>query len=796
MNRFAFKHAVRAASSKLTADFFPVHTANIPVLQQARGAQAENDSAQPRFTEQIFDHTRIASLSAAELKQFIVSRGWNTSSGGSIMLSGKGRTHNILKQEVLAKIAETLTSDNGSGASGTALMVRDGEDLFATSADLVAGSCDGWNTTCLPNIRTPERSLEILSKLGAQVLQYHSQSLLRPNRITKWAQFDVELIPRISFQGHVIANEPCVAMLLSHVARAPPELNLAEVCHAAGANIVGLQVQSVARGRAIRGEIVGYAGRLGEGQLRDELLSLTSCLAVQETIASSSDNEPCWQVRLGQAKSGKVFTFLGSKLHPSLTVKNMERLDRILGSNATAQIGRDSIIAPKERRELLDAELDRLGRTVPEVTKKLFSSAPLRVASPGRCAENFVSFGMPGLLVGSGMAISSASGGALWESFQRHGFYLYGNIGQTLCMRGYILGSPSQKDFDRSCACYQNIARLFEQVHIRVDPGPSSVMRMKSVPEALSHAGKEGAQAVVFFSRTNGCYYMAKQACLQVRPPGLHHLASQWVDLSRPHHQAAALKNIVLQLCAKLGHTPFILQNSECASSGNDNLVCGMDVCHMQNSQTGEMSHVIGGIHLQQTSGEVLDSWLCHGRIQGESIPDSVWKKALTKEVCSDRKVMVHRDGRFTNTEKDFLEQHARAIDAAGPIGLVEIVKHAGGTPRMYAGSENAPSGSCLILSQTECILTSGSCKSTGTRNPLHIRLVGDVRDESIKNVAEDIHRLSFISYGSLYSTPRLPVSTKTADMAAYVHASFSTQTCNAEYDSMLVSQGKQQYWL
>eukprot|EP00931_Biecheleriopsis_adriatica_P046866 TRINITY_DN26965_c0_g1_i1.p1 TRINITY_DN26965_c0_g1~~TRINITY_DN26965_c0_g1_i1.p1 ORF type:complete len:787 (-),score=104.81 TRINITY_DN26965_c0_g1_i1:32-2392(-) len=786
MRLFAFKDAVRA-SCRLSADFFPVHIADIPVLQQAgRRGQAESI---PSAVEK-FDPAQISSLSSKELKQFVVSHGWSVSAGGDIVLSGKGRTHSVLQQEVLAKIA---AENKKAQTAGPAITVSDAGDVFATSADLTDWSCDGWSPTRLSEVR----ALEISSKLAAQVLQHQAQHLQRPSRTTRWANFDVELVPRVAFQGQVIALEPCVGIMLSHTARAPPELNLAEICGSFGSKIVGLQVRSVTRGRENRGEIAGYAGRLGEGQLRDKLLSLTSCAEVRETIASSPDDEPCWQVRLG--KAGKVFTFLGSKLQPCLTPKNMERLDRMLGCNASAQIGRDSILPPRERQELIDAELERLNSSAPEVTKKLFAPSPRRVADPGQCAENFVSFDEPGFLVGEGRAISSVNGGALWSSLQRHGLYLYGGIGRTLCMRGYILGSSSQKDFDRSCASFHSIAQLFKQLHIEVDGSPSHVTRVASVAEALSHAEMEGAQAAVFFSRTNACYHAAKEACLQARPPGLQHLASQWIDLARPSHQAPALKNIVLQLCAKLGHTPYILQGRPEGASGGggDDLICGMDVCHMHNPQSGEMSHVMGGIQLQQASGEVLDSWLCKGKIHGESIPDSVWEKALTKEVCSGRKVIVHRDGRFTNSEKEFLARHAASIGAAGPIGLVEIVKHAGGTPRMYTGSDNAPSGSCLIFSETECILTSGSCKSTGTRNPLLIRLVGGSTPTlSIKSVAEDIFRLSFVSYGSLYSIPRLPVSTKTADLTAYVHASLSTQALGNEANSILVSQGKQQYWL
>lgn len=806
MKRFTLKQTTQAikqttqptrtlrASCPLSADFFPIRTTDIPVLHQVGQLQSETGAVTLPTTRE------ISGFSLNELKQFIVSRQWNTSQGGDIKLSGKDRTLKILQQEVLAKIASVGESKPNNANSHRDLIVSDAGDIFATSADLMPWSCDGWSMADLPAMRAPEKCLEILSKLGAQVLQHQSGLVSRPVRTTKWGNFKVQLVPKILFQGHVIAEEPCVRMTLSHVARGPPELNLAEICGTAGDSIVGLQIQTTTRGRGSRGEIVGHAGNLGEGKLRDKLLGLSSCPEMRASIESASDHEPCWRVRLGHGKSGKEFTFLGSKLRPTLIPANLQRLDRIMGYEASAQIGRDSIIPPKERKGFLDAELARISKSVPKVTKTLFPSAPSRIASPGTCAERFISFDEPKLLVGKGK--STAAGGALWANMARNGLYLYGDIGKTLDMRGYILGSPSQRDVDKAHDTFRSITQIFGQMHIKADAEPSRVKNVKSVPEALAHAEKEGAQAVVLFSRSVQGYQTAKQACLKIRPPGLHHLASQWVDLSRPPHKEPALKNIVLQMCAKLGHIPYILQSSENQSSAPKELICGIDVCHMQNPKSREMYHVTGGIQLQQRSGEMLNSWLFNGRIQGESIPDSIWMKALTKDMCSGQKVVVHRDGRFTTSEKEFLAQHAKDINAAGPIGLVEIVKYAGGTPRMYSGSDNAPGGSCLVLSETECILTSGSYRSNhGTRNPLLVRIVGSTSTEttsglSIKRVAEDIFRLSFLSYASLYLTPRLPVSTKTADMAAYVHASFSSQGSSGGLNSILVSHGKQQYWL
>merc|ERR1712217_451518 len=118
-------------------------------------------------------------------------------------------------------------------------------------------------------------------------------------------------------------------------------------------------------------------------------------------------------------------------------------------------------------------------------------------------------------------------------------------------------------------------------------------------------------------------------------------------------------------------------------------------------------------------------------------------------------------------------------------FGLVEIVKHAAGTPRMYQGKGNAPAGSFLRLSKTEGMLTSGSYKGKGTRNPLLVRVASSdpsiAPAVSVQDAAEDIFRLSALSYATLYHAPRLPVTTNTADKVAYFHASLAKDTADSK---------------
>mmetsp|Transcript_74975 Transcript_74975/g.160541 ORF Transcript_74975/g.160541 Transcript_74975/m.160541 type:complete len:836 (-) Transcript_74975:75-2582(-) len=818
-----FRRLPSQAGTVISADIFPVCTADIPVLWRLRveeaapsvgsgggglaGARAlQRVAAAP--AQRVDPASQISSLSAKELRSFVQKRRWSVSTGGDIVLSGKGRTRELIEREVVAKLLEEAQEGGPSARKSEPSLTVEGCDgtLFATSEDLAAWHCAGWQAA----VESP--GTEVLSKLAAEVLQRQSRlaDATRSPRWSRWASYDVPLLPIFSWRGSAIGTDPCVALLVSHVARPPPELNLAEICGGLGDAVTGLEIQVSPSGR--RGVIVGFAGRLGEGGLREELLGLTASEEMREAIKSCADYEPCWRVRLGRFRGDKSLTYLGSKLRPLLTMSNMERMDRVMGRQASSQVGRDSILPPGERRRLVDGELERLQRDTPAIAATLFPTPPTRVSSlagPGgsRFADRFLSFQAPRLSVGDGRKVSSgAGGGALWSALQAHGLYRYEpGLGRGVRMRGYVLGkAPVGRDLVRGKLALEGIASLLRQVHLEVDTGNSLVSPATSVDAALAAAERDQAQAVVFFAATgsDGWYFEAKEKCLRQSAPGLQHLASQWIDLSRPDHKRPALLNVALQLCAKLGHTPYVLDVDE-RNHRADPLLCGLDVCHLQ-AQGGGMVHMIAGLQLRCGNGEVEQSWVCQGRIEGESIPASVLRTVVSKEACAGREVVIHRDGRFTNEEKEFLAQHAEEVGALGPFGLVEIVKYAGGTPRMYAGDGNAESGSFLRLSDTECILTSGSCRAQGTRNPLLLRVVGSGSGKapslSIEAAAEDIFRLSLVSYGSLYNSPRLPVTTKTADKAAYFHA--SSDICKRarlparQREPVLMSQGRQQYWL
>lgn len=747
--------------------------------------------------------SHIKDLSPKDLKRFVQQRGWGAASGGDVELSGRGRTHAVIQAQVLAKLraeaAEKLEADHH--APWPTVVASDGSSNFATSEDLEPWHCTGWEVAA-------DASEDVCARLGTTLLgrlSARSSAAGRrlPSRRTRWANFDLELRPDVCYRARLVGGEPCVAILVSHAVKLPPELNLAELCGGVPERIDGLEV--ISQPHRMGGRVVGFAGRLGD--IRHELLALDLSKAAREAIVAAPAHEPCWRVKVQRTSS--VLTFLGSKLQPRLTSGNVEMLDRARGIPSGSQVGQDSILQPKERRHLIDLELQNIADTAPAVAGKLFPSSPLRLSSDaqGALSSCFTTFRAPGCWVGNRKATSN-SGKDIWASLERHGLYrLSSGLGQDVKVCGFLLGEAkgNKNEFAKAEAAFSGVCDLLTKVGLRVARGPPVATR--SVDSAIEAAAQQGAQAVLFFGGrgSSGLYHQAKSACMVSKAPRLAHLASQWIDVSKKEASRPALQNIVLQLAAKLGHTPYVLQSDPKAQ--RNPVLCGVDVCHLWDPRQKQMVHVIAGLQLRLMDGELEDNWVCQGRINGESIPPSVWKAVLTKKACKGREVVVHRDGRFTTTELQFLAEHAKEVQASGPFGLVEIVKFAGGTPRMYAGSANAPSGSFLRLSETEGMLLSGTCWSSGTRNPLLIRVVGPggpgtAPSLSIDVAAEDIFRLSCVSYGSLYSAPRLPVTTRTADKAAYFHATADVhktqqgQRAKVQEEQAIFSQGRQQYWL
>ena len=119
----------------------------------------------------------------------------------------------------------------------------------------------------------------------------------------------------------------------------------------------------------------------------------------------------------------------------------------------------------------------------------------------------------------------------------KHGLYKYSSdVGRTVKLASFVLGSrTTPEELRKAEELCGDIVEKIEQVQLEVNA--ARVEPAETVAEAMEKAREQGAQCVILLAGSGPAskwYYSAKDACLQETPPGLSHLASQWVNLAKP----------------------------------------------------------------------------------------------------------------------------------------------------------------------------------------------------------------------------------------------------------------------
>lgn len=640
--------------------------------------------------------------------------------------------------------------------------------------------------------------------MAARVLQILSDSNSNPvKRIARWGSWEIPLLAGFRYRGLELLASPCVSVVASHWSAFRAEQNVGAIPAIAQrpeqlGKTFGLQVTTLTfTGRRGKGTLLSYVGRLGEDGNRDRLLKLTQNATSQAAIARASPDEALYVVQSHHDRS--QFTFLASRLQPSLIGTSGIAWGRVTGWGDPSAVVREAIIQPGARRKLIDDELQRIAGTsqcTHDIMCGLFPNGLDRIdSSRETIGNNFMIFKEPKAIVGGGVKVK-ASGKPLWDGMLRNGLYKYDPALRNVAVRGYILSSaPTPAEFEQAEETFGELIGLLTKLGLSIAVSP--VQAVTCAKEAATKAHAEGVQAIVFFetSRTPSSYHIAKWECLSRPAPHLLHIASQWLTLTKAKHDFYALASVALGLCGKIGHTSYIVDVQRDVALDHD-LVVGADVCHYRH-ETDTMRHIVAA-WLCRMHGQSESLWLYNGSIAGESIPSNVWRTVITPEACSGKNLSIHRDGRFTDVELDFLKQHAKDVAVnGGCFTLIEVVKYAGGSPRLYlhtnltSVAENAPNGAFLKLSESECILVTGDSHLSGTRNPLLIRVIAQPGKPNVESVARDVFHLTMVNHGNMWSKSRLPITTRVADSAAYFYAN-----CPVEESAPMRYCGSQQFWL
>lgn len=317
-------------------------------------------------------------------------------------------------------------------------------------------------------------------------------------------------------------------------------------------------------------------------------------------------------------------------------------------------------------------------------------------------------------------------------------------------------------------------------------------------------------------------YERAKYECLRSSGASGQHIANQWFDLSKSNvwrvnvrSFSFALDIAAFGLLAKLGHTPWALSAEKWVKPSHDAdpfrpAVVGYDVCHLPDKKVrNKRHHVAAGIRVESRdeSEPMILSRVSFQteRVHAETVPAKNLRRLIPADFARGKLVIVHRDGEFPLQELKALEEYHAELQAEDPetaFVLVECVKWAGGSPRLYDGNDSARSGTMFAYNEKEVLLSSSKDLVQGTANPINVRLAkvfGSVPESfALEDFAwvQSVYDLSYLHHGSPIRRPRLPITTHFADRLAYVLASAGEDGAAWDRELAEVSAGNQQFWL
>jgi len=208
------------------------------------------------------------------------------------------------------------------------------------------------------------------------------------------------------------------------------------------------------------------------------------------------------------------------------------------------------------------------------------------------------------------------------------------------------------------------------------------------------------------------------------------------------------LGNIVLGILAKSGNKPFTFAEP---ILGIDAIV-GFDVTRRKKKKGQGTINYAAGVRIYHSNGELLKYKLTTSQLEGETIPGNILDNLLGD--IKDKKVVIHRDGRFPQDEIKVLKEMGEKLKTK--FYLVEVIKS--GAPRIYSEKK----GTWVKINENEAYLLTTS-RTQGTPVPIIVRLPEIYEDFRIEDAVISITSMTLLHWGSI-KPPRLPVTTHYAD--------------------------------
>jgi len=550
---------------------------------------------------------------------------------------------------------------------------------------------------------------------------------------------------------------------------------------------------------------------------RKTLLSMTKTPEVIQATKQAPEGDLLLTVSKNCTNEKELtMTFVASALRPALSGLQQEaKLQKVKGwENWKAISPTEMRKTPKERQDEIKHEVHRL-------TEILFPGKGVIMERLSSQTSLFQKFPAPKLLFGRRAKLSAdGRASAVKNAMRQSGAFKMNHLdGKPVHLSALMTGSPTPQEDnmarDVMDAMCKYLKRFKLQVTCDIDPIPAGP-NPQTCQQTFAKAKFGPDDAVLLFGTkkvpqhvADGIYDRAKLECLRsgASAKADRHTASQGFDLSkqelwnaREKGFDAAIAVTGAAMLAKLGHVPWALDSSSWRSRGSegtkDIAVVGYDVCHLSDGQ-----HIAAGIRVSSEvdSVDVLSKISPSlQRVHGETVPKAALSKLIPENFARNRIVVIHRDGRFTLDELRALKAYQESLENSAFV-LVEIVKHAAGTPRIYNGQASPEAGTWLKLSHDEVIMASSKdLHHSMTANPLNIQLkgtFGDVSGFDMANFAwaRTVFDLSYLHHGSMMRRPRLPVTTHFADILA---ATYGKAGKDLEIQMELTPDGNQQFWL
>ncbi|MFQ5950864.1 MAG: Piwi domain-containing protein [Candidatus Geothermarchaeales archaeon] len=538
----------------------------------------------------------------------------------------------------------------------------------------------------------------------------------------------------------VVKGEPAVSISVkSHLIH---KQDLAEYSATLSdpSDLVGLWV--AAKSSTLKGEVADIAGELVEHRTR--LLAITEDKANKEFLKAAPDNELVVTVQAGQ----NTYDYAASALRLIIRMADFPQFG--IDSRRALRVMK---ISPDIRSNLVGLISKAAKRR--DLIEKSYTSA----RNPDRFLAEFED--RPSLRFG-GNQVRNYEERQILGNLRNLGLYRRAEKFQDdVPIRVGIINAIGLGRLDDFWARLQDDLRSLQ---FRTLKTREEVLRRTSrvdLERATEVLQREKVDIILaFFPERYGDYGDSRYHSFKSITVG-RGIPSQVVyeaTLNKPYARA----NIVLGVLGKTGNTPFIL--SEPLEYAD--IVVGIDIARERKKQLAGSINATAVARIYFSNGEFVRYVIHDAPLEGETVPKQVLQSLFPLNEFRDKRVVIHRDGKFRGEEKRALKDWAKRIGAT--FHLVEVIKS--GSPRLY-GKEGSrvlqpPKGSAFKLSEKEAFLVSSLPPfKDATPQPLHIRAEPPF---AIEKAIDSVLKLTLLHYGSL-RPPRLPVTIHYSDRIAYL---------------------------